>query len=655
MRLMVKLGHSRRGVGSILGAAFLILILLSGYTSYTLYIKQVGEYTKTLQDMQTYDLRRNEENIEFISVSTTIEDKLNLTVKNTGSNQAHLIWLGILDETTNTQEYYKINYYINPSETVSNIPDDTITILEDQERVIQLVTELGNTFIYSYLTGEGGSGETIYDFVDETCGSSPIGTHSFFEAQQYGPDGICDTLTEENTGETGGGGWLSGWQKRLKISVDHNDVDSNLTDFPLLLYLSTSSGIYNDDITCIFDDVGINRKKIALTTSDGTTQCYVEIEEWDAPSEEAWLWVKVPSISNTSDTGLYLYYDNTHSDNTDYVGDTGSIPAEAVWDSNFTVVQHLHEVSGTHYDSTSNGNDGTPYNGITQEASGKIDGADYLDGSNDYISYGDIAGFDTTDPFSMFVWVKSTDEDGQFIAKMGGPPYRGYQFLWWEDRISFFLINSWSSNCLLVRETATSSPYNDDAWHQIGVAYTGSGAVSGIELYVDGQVLATTNIFDTLTGSTITSTGLRVGRRGDGSLPLAGTLDEVRISHMARSTAWIKAAYESERDNLVYFRGTENYELNLEVQWVSVDFDEANEWLCIYGGTMDFEDILVDVWNGTDWVNVLIDLESGWNSVDISSYLVSSTFIIRYKGGLETSDSYQDSWEIDATFLHVWT
>jgi hypothetical protein len=35
--------------------------------------------------------------------------------------------------------------------------------------------------------------------------------------------------------------------------------------------------------------------------------------------------------------------------------------------------------------------------------------------------------------------------------------------------------------------------------------------------------------------------------------------------------------------------------------------------------------------------------------------LTSSSFTIRFKGGTETDDANQDSWEIDATLLHVWT
>jgi hypothetical protein len=98
-----------------------------------------------------------------------------------------------------------------------------------------------------------------------------------------------------------------------------------------------------------------------------------------------------------------------------------------------------------------------------------------------------------------------------------------------------------------------------------------------------------------------------------------------------------------------------NYELDLEVQWTNVNYDHVIERLYIYGGTMGAENIRVDVWTGSEWENLLSDLVSGWNIISVSSYLNSSTFTLRFKGGTETSDTVQDSWDIDAALLLVWT
>jgi hypothetical protein len=99
----------------------------------------------------------------------------------------------------------------------------------------------------------------------------------------------------------------------------------------------------------------------------------------------------------------------------------------------------------------------------------------------------------------------------------------------------------------------------------------------------------------------------------------------------------------------------DNYTLDLEVQWINVDFSEANEQLCIYGGTMGSESLRVDVWTGSTWQNVIANLINGWNNVTVSAYLTSSTFTIRFKGSIETADTAQDSWAIDATLLHLWS
>jgi hypothetical protein len=152
--------------------------------------------------------------------------------------------------------------------------------------------------------------------------------------------------------------WLSGWNKRAKVTLDHNDIASSLSNFSVLVCLSNSSGTSYDNVTFVFDELqsDANRKKIAITTSDGITQCYVEIEKWDTANKKAWLWVKVPSISNTTDTDLYLYYDKDNAENTVYVGDTGSTPANNVWDSNFKGVYHLQgDPSSTGWGKTDTG------------------------------------------------------------------------------------------------------------------------------------------------------------------------------------------------------------------------------------------------------------------------------------------------------------
>jgi hypothetical protein len=112
-----------------------------------------------------------------------------------------------------------------------------------------------------------------------------------------------------------------------------------------------------------------------------------------------------------------------------------------------------------------------------------------------------------------------------------------------------------------------------------------------------------------------------------------------------------------EFDDLVIQKkgNTTNYELDLEVQWTNVDYNEPNAELCIYCGTTASENITVSAWNGTAWNNVFTGLSSGWNNASVSTYLTSSNFTIRFTGSNETNDTTQESWNIDATILHTWT
>jgi len=104
----------------------------------------------------------------------------------------------------------------------------------------------------------------------------------------------------------------------------------------------------------------------------------------------------------------------------------------------------------------------------------------------------------------------------------------------------------------------------------------------------------------------------------------------------------------------VWSNETAQYNLDQEYQWTGADFWELNEELCIYGGTMGAEGILVDVWYNSTWNNVLSDLAAGWNNVSIASYLDSVTLTVRVRGGSEASDALRDAWQFDISLIHVW-
>lgn len=67
-----------------------------------------------------------------------------------------------------------------------------------------------------------------------------------------------------------------------------------------------------------------NRKKIAITKDDGTTQIFGEIELWDSINENAVIWVSKHDliIDDAATTYLYLYYDSAQDGNNNYISNT---------------------------------------------------------------------------------------------------------------------------------------------------------------------------------------------------------------------------------------------------------------------------------------------------------------------------------------------
>lgn len=377
--------------------------------------------------------------------------------------------------------------------------------------------------------------------------------------------------------------WLSDWAKRIKITIDHNDVDAGLSHFPVLVYLSLSSGITGVDVTCIFDEVGANSKKIAVTKSDGTTELYVEIEKWDSVGEKAWLWVSRDgwAISNTADTDIYIYYDNTKADNTTYVGDPNSTPAENVWDSNFKFVSHMRDDPDTSHvrDSTSNNNDGTKQ-GTGEPAvttSGKVDDAQDFDGVNDNISIAHSAELASMTNITLEAWINADatqpDTQATIIRRdpSSGTPRTFYLVDIQANVIRIYFMGSASA------DMSTGSGTTDltgTGWHYVTAVRDDAG--NKAYAYING--VAEVDVADIADGDFISSptAPVQIGCwRLSSERRFNGIIDEVRISSVARSAAWIKASYESGRDHFVTY-GTEEGIITIELfQEEGDDFMES--------------------------------------------------------------------------------
>jgi len=136
---------------------------------------------------------------------------------------------------------------------------------------------------------------------------------------------------------------------------------------------------------------------------------------------------------------------------------------------------------------------------------------------------------------------------------------------------------------------------------------------------------------------------------------LRGSADFVSFLSDGFRVSWSNV--ETAGRQIVYVAfGGKSYELDLETQWTTADPIQTYEYLCIKTGTLNEENLRVDVWNGTDWITLTSALTaSAWNNFSISSYLSSATLTIRFKGATETNDTAQSTWQIACSLLHTWS
>lgn len=351
-------------------------------------------------------------------------------------------------------------------------------------------------------------------------------------------------------------GWLSGWDQRVKITISNTNVDANLTHFPVLLTLGASVGTGAANVEFIFDEVGANSKKIAVTTSDGTSEIYVEIEKWDNGNKDAWLWVSKSDfvVSSSAPTILYLYFDVDHADNDAYVADIGS--RTEVWDATHKMVQHMVDTTtSTTMDSTSNNNDGTKESANNPlAAAAKINGGQTF--SSDYILIPDSVDWDFgTGDFCLEAWIygdnleESTEHPNIFVR---GDPFNNAGE--WAFQIIASTAGAVARKMNFYGDANTinlqaNTQLADGVWYYICVMRSGGNFHFYLNGASDSGDSAEACDFDG-------DEEIALGYRFDvGYGYFNGQMDEVRISSAGRAAAWIKANFYTQTDALLAWSG----------------------------------------------------------------------------------------------------
>ncbi len=364
-----------------------------------------------------------------------------------------------------------------------------------------------------------------------------------------------------NTQEVEAAAWYNtNWEYRNLITIDNTKVSgsSNLTNFPVLIntinsdWRDTTNGGYVEQA-----DGG----DFVFTSSNGTTKLDHEIESYSSSTGQLVAWVEVPSLDYDDDTEIYVYYDND-------AGGLDESNASGVWDANYELVHHLQETdldggADEIIDSTSNNNHGTA-SGNPTSVSGKIGkGVLFVEGSgNDYIDFDNINDLNLSSELTFETWVKFTNPNNDDDLWTKGGHSTNEPVLIWRDANVGSGDQSGNSDCLsaFIDDgpdtrwiSSDTDSLNDTDWHHIAVTFT-SNTANGLKIYIDGSLQQS--------GSTVDVGGLEPGdtnplvigaANGGGGQPLAGIMDEMRVSTSERSSDWILTQYNNQNSPSTFY------------------------------------------------------------------------------------------------------
>ncbi|HEY4282124.1 MAG TPA: DUF2341 domain-containing protein, partial [Chthoniobacterales bacterium] len=159
------------------------------------------------------------------------------------------------------------------------------------------------------------------------------------------------------------------------VTIDHTKVPSTQTDFPVLISVTDARFKDVSHSGNVQSSSGFDIRP--YSDSGCATPSTYELERYNATTGEVVMWVKISSLSSSSDTVIYLAYGDA-SLTTD-----GS--STSTWSNGFLGVYHLKDGTTLNVNSATGSNNGTNHSATA--TTGQIDGgAGFASASSQYIA-----------------------------------------------------------------------------------------------------------------------------------------------------------------------------------------------------------------------------------------------------------------------------
>ncbi len=321
-----------------------------------------------------------------------------------------------------------------------------------------------------------------------------------------------------------------GWGKKHKIVIDNTKVGGGIDFIDIPIVLVTANFL-----TSAFDNSDNGGGDIRFSSdAAGVTRLACEIVRWVIGTDEAVVWVKIPTLDTGADTTIYVWYDKTGEIQPAVDAAYGR---EAVWSNGYQGVWHAESTSwvdssGNNYDLTNNGAAavaGLNGGGMDFELT-ESDYADIADASAPNL---EIAGAQT-----WLTWYKpeSIITNDSFMNRRVGAPNIDQRLIKFSTIVQFRLAG------LTTNESVS----------------TGSVLANGVQSMITGifdSVNSLLKVFHNTAKTELTASGtptdiggaFAIGRSGGFAADyLDGVISEAWIINGSRTDEWVTTMYNNQ-------------------------------------------------------------------------------------------------------------
>ena len=433
-----------------------------------------------------------------------------------------------------------------------------------------------------------------------------------------------------------------GFGKKIEISSNIVSGSNDLTDFPVYLEFT------DPDLRSVSNGghlQSINGFDILFTLPDCTTPVLFQIENYDPTTGSLTAWARVPVLSASANTSIFMYYGNS--------GATSNPSSSSTWTSNYEGVWHMNNdpSSSSLIDYSGNGVDGTSFGNMTSSdlVTGKLGNAIDFDGSNDYFALANkfYTNSGEIPQLTVSAWINTTYSNSSMSSNWSILDFDRSEyynmFIHGDGRLGF----ATRAGGINDSYAGSTGDLNDGNWHHVVGVFNGTSKL----LYIDGSLALT--VSNPHGGASLGTGANRFGFIGDGSEATSfngnrnnryydGMYDEIRFTNNSLSSDWIATEYNNQNNPAGSQTLSEEYSssdlcLLLPVEFGTFHAQLTQErhvqlnWNTVSEINNDYFEVQRSV-NGLDWE--IIDIVDGIGNSTMEQYCESLDISPEWEAGI---------------------